>query len=88
MNPAVWRQKAKKTLAEVAGLVGCSSPTTVQRWERGEREVPNSVALAYASASNGEVTAEDLNKARQAYLAGKRTKSRRAARREPRRQAS
>jgi transcriptional regulator with XRE-family HTH domain len=67
MDPADWRRQAKKTLAEVAALVGCSSLSSVQRYETGEREAPNSISLAYRRISGGAVTPEDFENARKKY---------------------
>lgn len=69
MSPVKWRkQVAKKTLSEVATSLGCSSLSSVQRYETGEREAPNSVVLAYAKISDGQVTGEDLDLVRKRFL--------------------
>jgi len=70
MDPAAWRVKAKLTLRDVARRLGVASPMTVLRYERGEREAPNSVALRYERESGGQVTSEDLHRARQRFLRG------------------
>lgn len=67
MDPAAWRKKAKLSLRELAVRLR-STRMTVSRYERGEREAPNSVALAYARESGDEVTGADLNRVRQRYL--------------------
>lgn len=69
MNPETWRKKAKKTLREAAALLGCSSHVTVERYETGKREAPNSIVIAYEKQSAGKVTAADLNRVRKKYLA-------------------
>jgi len=69
MDPRAWRKKkARLPLADVALLLGVSSPNTVRRYETGEREAPNSIALAYERVSAGAVSAEDLNRARSRFL--------------------
>ena len=68
MLPADWRKKAGLSLREVARRLGCSSASSVLRWESGEREAPNSVVIAYDKISKGEVTSSDLNKARKKHL--------------------
>jgi len=74
MTPAAWRAKTKKTLEEVATLLreagaeDVSSLSTVRRYERGEREAPTSVSLAYRSISSRLVTAEDVDSVRKAWL--------------------
>jgi len=68
MDPRAWRKKAARTLTETALSLGLSSPSTVRRYETGEREAPNSIAIAYAEISGGAVSAEDLNRARQRFL--------------------
>ena len=68
MEPAHWRKKAKLSLREVARKLGVASPNSVLRYESGEREAPNSIALAYERVSGGDVTGEDLNRVRKRHL--------------------
>lgn len=69
MNPRDWRQKrAKLTLGGAAKVLGCSSASCVLRYERGEREAPNSVVLAYEKLSDGDVTGADLARVRKRFL--------------------
>jgi transcriptional regulator with XRE-family HTH domain len=67
MLPADWRKKAGLSLREVARRLGCSSASSVLRWETGEREAPNSVVLAYEHESGGAVSGADLNRVRSHY---------------------
>lgn len=69
MHPTAWRKKKGLTLRQVAKLLERSSASVVLRWETGELEAPNSVALAYERISKRAVTAEDLNRVRKAFLA-------------------
>lgn len=73
MTPSAWREKAGLTLKQAAKRLGCSSASCVFRYERGEREAPNSVVLAYERESKDEkglpqVTGEDLNRVRQRFV--------------------
>lgn len=68
MSPSLWRRKRGLSLSRVAELLGCGSPSTVLRYERGVRDVPNSVSLAYSEISNGAVTASDLARVRKGFL--------------------
>jgi transcriptional regulator with XRE-family HTH domain len=68
MGPTAWRERENLTLKEAAKRLGVSSASCVFRYERGERETPNSVTMAYARESGGEVTAEDLHRARKRFL--------------------
>jgi len=68
MEPAEWRKKAGLTLKQAAQRLDCSSASCVFRYERGEREAPNSVVLAYGRESDGEVTGEDLNRVPKRFL--------------------
>ena len=76
MDPRAWRKKqAGLSLRAVATRLGCASPQTVRRYETGEREVPNSIALAYATESGGAVTAKDLDRTRNRYLKSRSTEA-------------
>lgn len=68
MDPANWRKKAAWSLRDVAKLLGCSSASSVRRWEKGERDAPTSIALAYEQISGGKVRAEDLSRTRKRFL--------------------
>jgi transcriptional regulator with XRE-family HTH domain len=70
MTPAAWRKREGLTLRELAARLGCTRMSAM-RYESGEREAPNSIALTYERISGGEVTAEDLNRARGRYLHSK-----------------
>jgi transcriptional regulator with XRE-family HTH domain len=67
MVPARWRHQSKLSLRELAARLGITR-MTLSRYEKGEREVPNSVVLAYARESDGQVTGEDLDRVRKRYV--------------------
>jgi transcriptional regulator with XRE-family HTH domain len=72
MTPSAWREKAGLTLKETAKRLGVSSASCVFRYERGEREAPNSVVLAYERESRDEngapqVTGADLQRVHQKW---------------------
>jgi transcriptional regulator with XRE-family HTH domain len=73
MDPAAWRKKIGWTLKKAALRLGCSSASVVFRYERGEREAPNSIALAYERESKGEVTSEDLHRVHKRWLRAEET---------------
>lgn len=68
MDPAIWRKKRGLTLKETARQIGHVSESMVFRYERGQREAPTSVSLAYERISGGAVTAADLNRTRKRFL--------------------
>lgn len=68
MDPAAWRKREKLTVRGAAKRLGIKSAMSVLRYESGEREAPNSVAIAYERESGGEVSAEDLNRVRKRFL--------------------
>lgn len=74
MDPAGWRKKAKLSLRDLAARLGITR-MTLSRYEKGEREAPNSVVLAYARESAGAVTGEDLNRARKRYVRARNTEA-------------
>lgn len=69
MAPSEWRKQARLRLADLATHAGCASASSVMRYERGDREAPNSVVLAYQHLSKGLVTGEDFAAVRARYLA-------------------
>ena len=80
MFPATWRKQQQLSLRAVARMVGVVSATTVLRYERGEREAPNSVALAYEKTSRSLVTSEDLAHVRRSFLSARKPARRRVYR--------
>lgn len=69
MNPCDWRQKiAKLSVRATAKSLGIKSPNCVLRYESGEREAPNSVAVKYSEISGGLVTGKDLDRVRKRFL--------------------
>jgi transcriptional regulator with XRE-family HTH domain len=79
MVPSSWRKQRELSLRAVAQLLGVESPSSVLRYERGEREAPNSIALAYERISAGAVTSEDLARAHRAFHGKPTSKRSRAA---------
>ncbi len=67
VEAAAWRKREKLTLREVALLLGRTAMSALN-YETGKREAPNSIALAYAKISKGEVTGADLHRVRKRFL--------------------
>jgi predicted transcriptional regulator len=67
MVPAIWRKRSGISLRNLALRLGCTW-SSARRYETGEREAPNSIALKYEEISGGEVTGEDLKRVRDRFL--------------------
>jgi transcriptional regulator with XRE-family HTH domain len=74
MDPLDWRQEAGLTLKDLATKCG-KGISTVRRYETGEKEAPNGVALIYERTSGGKVTSEDFARVRKQWLRKNDTKS-------------
>jgi transcriptional regulator with XRE-family HTH domain len=68
MDPAAWRKREKLTLRDLGAKLGINA-NSVTNYETGRREAPTSVSLAYQKLSGGDVTPEDLHRARRRFLA-------------------
>lgn len=68
MEPFDWRKREGLSLRTVARMLRAGSAMSVLRWERGERDCPNSFSVAYLKITAGKVGPEDLNRVRNRYL--------------------
>jgi transcriptional regulator with XRE-family HTH domain len=59
MNPKIWRESQKLSLAAFGDRIGRTAPS-VQRYERGERFPDPETIAAYVVATNGAVGYQDF----------------------------
>jgi transcriptional regulator with XRE-family HTH domain len=75
MNLRTWRQQNHLTLdraAEMLGLSGANRRSLLRRYERGEHQIGASLAETILTATDGQVTLQDLHEQRKAWIESKR----------------